>query len=71
MRRTSHRTWGWSKDSAPTTWGADWATCGTADHVVITLCPYPCWIQEVSIVTCIKKSTKRYEEISRELEEEW
>ena len=51
MRKTSYRTWGSNKDSVPTIWGSDWAICGAADHVIITLCPYPCYIQETLIVT--------------------
>jgi len=37
--QSSHNTWGRGKDIAPTTWGADWDSCGTADHIVITLDP--------------------------------
>jgi len=35
---------GEGKDSVPTTWGADWYICGTANHIVITLCPSPCFL---------------------------
>ena len=35
----------------PTTWGADWDYFSTADHHCHTLCPYPCCLQEVSIIT--------------------
>jgi len=45
--------WGPSKNRASTIWGADWDYFGTADHIIITLYPSPCCIQETSIVTCI------------------
>jgi len=56
MRQLSYTIWGWSKDKIPTTWGASWdycgtADCGTADHVVITLDPSPRCIQETLIIT--------------------
>jgi len=42
---------GLSKNRIPTTWGADWDYFGVANHIVITLYPNPCCIQEISIVT--------------------
>ena len=35
----------------PTTWGTDWDYFSVADRCCHTLYPYPCWLQEVSIVT--------------------
>jgi len=45
--------WGPSKDRAPTTWDADWDYFGTANHIVITLYPSLCCIQEALIVTTV------------------
>ena len=42
---------GKNKNTAPTTWGTDWDYFSTANHIVIVLCPSPCWKHEVSIVT--------------------
>ena len=39
-----------SKDRASTTWGTDWDYFGTANHIIITLYPSPCCIQETLIV---------------------
>ena len=41
---TSHCTWGSDKNVAPTIWGTDWDICGTADYVIIALCPNPCFL---------------------------
>ena len=36
-----------------TTWGADWDYYGTANRCCHTLYPYPCWLQEASIITIL------------------
>ena len=46
----SYKTWIWSKNTTPATWGTDWDTYGTADHIIIALDPSLHCIQEVSIV---------------------
>jgi len=52
--QSSHNTWGRGKDIAPTTWGADWDSCSTADHVGIILDFSPCHIQEALVITMWK-----------------
>ena len=47
----SYCTWGESKVRASTIWGTDWDYYSAANHIVITLCPTPCYILEVLIIT--------------------
>ena len=43
--------WRSGKNIVSTTWGTDWDSCSTANHVIITLDPSLCYILEVSIIT--------------------
>ena len=47
----SRRKWELGQNIIPTTWGADWDYYSAADRCCHTLYPYPCWLQEASIVT--------------------
>ena len=61
---TSCKTWGQSKDTAPTTWGTDWDYFRTANHIIIILCPSLCWRHEVLIVTAASNSQHVDNEVS-------